>query len=511
MHENIKSIIDENNSVYEKLTNRGYLDCQLIESGKWNDSTYLFKYNPQMKTRFVHLYIESSFQQSILSNYPIIKDTLTFPYEELDSFLITTTKKLESNGYSMAQVKLINIQKKSNFVIADLKILKENKRQLNDIIINGYEKFPESHKKNILRLYRNKIFNQKRLEKLYGDFDKFRFTKQSKYPEILFTKDSTKAYVYLEKAKANTFDGYIGFTNDENKKLIFSGYLDLVLNNILNSGEKLAVYWKSDGLNQKTFNLGIELPYLFNSPIGLKTELNIFKQDSTFQNTKTTINLGYYFNYNTRLYLGYQSTESSDIQNANTTNLSDFNNSFTTSSLEFLELKNDDFLFPEKANLNLKIGIGKRDSKTYSNSQSFFEMNINYNLYLNSKNILNIKSQNFYLQSGNYIVNELKRYGGINSIRGFNENSLQGNTFNSILTEYRFILAPTIYIHSIVDFARLQDNTSNIKENLFGLGFGLGLLSKNGLFNIVYANGSTREQTAKLSNSIVHVSFKASF
>jgi hemolysin activation/secretion protein len=138
-------------------------------------------------------------------------------------------------------------------------------------------------------------------------------------------------------------------------------------------------------------------------------------------------------------------------------------------------------------------------------------MNVHYNFYLNSKNIFNIKSQNYYLQSANYIINELKRYGGINSIRGFNENSLQGNTFNSILTEYRYILAPSLYIHSIIDYAHIQDNTSKSKENLVGLGIGFGLLTKNGLFNIVYANGSTKEQNAKLSNSIVHVSFKALF
>jgi hypothetical protein len=510
-HDNLKSIIDESNSVYEKLVNRGYIDCHLIENGKKNDSTYFFKYNLEKKTRFVHLFVNSSFRENIAGPYAITRDTLLLPYEELEPFLSTTTKKLENNGYSLARVRLLNIQKKNNYITADLFISTDNQRQLNDIVINGYEKFPLSHKKNILRLYKNKLFNQKKLEKLYGDFNKFRFIKQSKYPEILFTKDSTKAYVFLEKTKANTFDGYIGFTNDETKKLVFSGYLDLVLNNILNSGEKLAIYWKSDGLNQKTFNLGIELPYLFNSPIGLKTELNIFKQDSTFQNTRTAINLGYYFNYNTRLYLGYQSTESSDIQNMNTTNLSDFNNVFTTTVLEFLEFKNDDFLFPEKTNLNLKIGFGKRDSKTYSNTQSFFEMNINRNLYLNSKNIVNVKSQNFYLQSGSYILNELKRFGGINSIRGFNENSLQGNTFISLLTEYRYILAPSLYIHSIIDYAHLQDNTSNSQENLVGLGLGLGVLTKNGLFNLVYANGSTKGHTSALSNSIVHVSFKASF
>jgi hypothetical protein len=411
----------------------------------------------------------------------------------------------------MAKVKLINLQKKRNFISADLSIIKESKRQLNDIVINGYDKFPVGHKKNIIRLYRNKIFNQKNLDNLYNDFEKFRFSKQSKYPEILFTKDSTKVYVYLEKVKSNTFDGYIGFNNDENSNLVFSGYLDLVLNNILNSGEKLALYWKSDGQDQKTFNFGVELPYIFKSPIGLKAELNIFKQDSTFQNTRTAIDLGYFFNYNSRLYLGYQATESSDIQNVNTTSLSDFNNSFLTSTFEFLNFKNDDFLFPEKTALNFKLGIGKRDTKLVSDNQLFGNLFFKHNFYLNEKNIINFRTQNFYLQSDTYIVNELYRFGGINSIRGFNENSLQGNAFGSLLTEYRYVLASSIYVHSIIDYGFLQDKTSDSQENLLGLGFGFGLLSKNGLFNIVYANGSTSNQAIKLSNSIIHISFKANF
>jgi len=510
-HKNTKSIIDENNSFYEKLYKKGYSESQLLENYNLNDSTFCFKYDLKQKIKSLHIYIDKEFHENISSLYIIKKDTIVIPFEDSEGFLNSVLKQLESNGFSMAKVKLSNLQKKNKIIIADLNIEKQTKRQLNDIVINGYDKFPNSHKKNILRLYRNKVFNQKNLEKLYNDIGKFRFVKQSKYPEILFTKDSTKVYVYLEKAKANTFDGYIGFTNDENKKLIFSGYLDLVLQNILNSGEKIALYWKSDGQDQKTFNLGVELPYIFKSPIGMKLDLNIFKQDSTFQNTKTSIDFGYYFNYNTRLYLGYQSSESSDIQNANTTNLSDFNNSFITSSLEYVNLKNDDFLFPEKTIINLKVGTGKRYSKIISSNQFFANILLNHNFYLNEKNIVNIKSQNFYLQSQNYVVNELQRFGGINSIRGFNENSLQANAFSSILTEYRYILAPTLYIHSIIDYGRLQDKTSNSEESLLGIGFGIGLLSKNGFFNIVYANGSTNNQTIKLSNSIVHISFKANF
>lgn len=506
-HVNAKAISDENNAFAEKLTKNGFLENQIIENKKSNDSTFSFQYSLGSKINFIHIYIG----EANASLFDTKKDTLIIPFSESEPFLNTTLKKLEATGFSMAKVSLANIQMKKKFIIADLKITLEKQRQLNDIVINGYDKFPEGHKKNIKRLYRNKVFNQQNLEKLYNDFEKFRFVKQTKYPEILFTTDSTKVYVYLEKAKSNTFDGYIGFTNNDQKKLIFSGYVDLVLHNALNSGEKLSLYWKSDGLDQKTFNLGLELPYIFKSPLGLKAQLNIFKQDSTFQNTQTNIDLGYYFNYNTRLYLGYQATESSDIQNVNTTSLNDFENSFVTSNFEFVAFKNDDFLFPEKTNINLKIGVGKRNSNLGTNNQFFGNFSVSHNFYLNNKNIISLKSQNYYLQSDSYIINELFRFGGINSIRGFNENSLQGNLFSSILTEYKYVLAPSIYVHSIIDYGYFQDKTSNIKDSLLGLGFGFGLLTKNGLFNIVYANGSTKEQTVKLSNSIVHISFKANF
>jgi len=508
---NAKGVLEETTLFSEKLMKVGYLEHQIIEYKKENDSTFLYLYNIGSKTNYIHIYIGREIEVRNWSVFESRNDTLKLPFSESEAFLNATLKRLEENGFSMAKVKLENIKNKKDYLIADLNVKKGQKRQLNDIVINGYDKFPDGHNKNLKMLYRDKIFNQENLEKLFKDVEQYRFVKQTKYPEILFTKDSTKVYVYLEKAKANNFDGFIGFSNNENKKVVFNGYLDLTLNNILNTGEKIALYWKSNGEDQKTFNLGVELPYLFKSPIGMKAQLNIFKQDSTFQNTQTAIDLGYYFNYNTRLYLGYQSAESSDINNLNTLTLSDFENQFITSTFEFAKFKHDDFLFPEISNYTLKIGTGKRESNFQNNSQFFGSLNLKHTIYLNDKNNINIKTQNFYLKSEEYIINELHRFGGINSIRGFNENSLQGNVFSSILTEYRYVLSPTIYIHSIIDYGYFQDKTTDIKGNLLGLGFGFGLLTKNGLFNLVYANGSTNNQAIKLSNSIVHISLKVKF
>jgi len=507
-HLSVKSLLDEKNLFAKQLTQFGFYDFRELESKKENDSVISFKFSIGNQTKSIHIYIgkENEFSELFPNENPI-----QIPVAESEAFLNSIIKKLETKGYSMSKVSLENIERENNFIKANLKINTGKKRQVNNIVINGIDKFPESHKKNLIRLYKNKVFNQQTLEKLHNDIEKYRFVKQTKYPEILFTQDSTKIYVYLEKAKANTFDGYIGFTNDEQDKVVFSGYVDLILNNVLNSGEKLSLFWKSDGQEQRTFNLGAEIPYIFKSPFGIKANLNIFKQDSTFQNTRTALDLGYYFNYTTRAYIGYQSNESSDIQNANTFSLSDFESTFYTTGFEYTNFKIDDFLFPEKTYFEIKFGTGKRESNIENTNQFFGNLVFRHNLYLNDKNIINIKSQNFYLQSTNYLVNELFRFGGINSIRGFNENSLQGNLLTSILTEYRYVLSPSLYAHSIIDYGYFKDNTSNTSDTLLGIGFGIGLQTKNGLFNLIYANGSTKEQTAKLSNSIVHISLKANF
>ena len=506
-HLNAKSVLSEVALFSDRIIKLGYLQSKLEFEKLKNDSVFEYKVDLLQKTDFIHIYIGAN--ERDLANAK--QDSLIIKFEENESFLKNILKKLESKGFSMAKVTLENLSSDKNYISTKLKIVLDKKRELNDIIINGYEKFPAGHLKNLKRLYKNKIFNSQNLEQLQKDVGQFRFVKQIKYPEILFTRDSTKIYVYLDKAKNNTFDGFLGFTNNDKKKLIFSGYIDLVLHNILHSGEKLILNWRSNGQEQSTFTAAAEIPYVFKSPIGIKANLNIIKQDSTFQTTQTAVDFGYYLNYNTRLYLGYQSSESSDIKNKNTALISDFNNEFVTGTFEYLNFKNDSYLFPEKTNLNFKIGSGKRTSKTQNNSQFYGNIFLKHDFYLNAKNCITVKSENFYLRSDRYLSNELHRFGGINSIRGFNENSLQASLLTSLLTEYRYLVTSNLYVHTLVDYGYYEDKATNKSDKLYGLGFGFGLLTKNGLFNLVYANGNTNNQEVQLSNSIVHISLKATF
>lgn len=509
-HSTVASILEEQKLLEQKLQQKGYFENELLLQSKLNDSIFYFKYHLKKQVKFIHIYVGviSKDEKQLLG---LENDSIKLPISEVESFMQNKITILEKKGFSLAQLKLMDYSQVDDEMIAKLELTLNQKKTLTNIVIEGYEKFPSGIKKAILKKARRLDFNQDNVSKIYKDFNELRFVTQTKYPEILFTKDSTKVYVYVEKAKPNKFDGFIGFANDENSNLRFNGYLDLQLQNILNSGEKLSLFWKNDGKQQSSFNLGTEIPYMFKSPIGIKADLRIFKQDSTFQNTKTDLNLGYYFKYNSKIYLGYQKTTSVDIQNTNSFSINDFTNTFITSTFDFTNFNNDDFIFPEKTKFNMKIGTGNRTISSQKTNQFFGQVNFSHNLYLNDKNIINIKNETFYLQSDDYVINELYRFGGINSIRGFSENSLQANAYSGILTEYRYMMAPSIYVHSIIDYGYFQDKTSDLKNRLLGLGFGFGLFTKNGLFNLIYANGSTREQAIKLSNSIVHVSFKTYF
>ncbi|MFH6998988.1 hypothetical protein ACHRVZ_13710 [Flavobacterium sp. FlaQc-57] len=443
----------------------------------------------------------------------------------MENFLNQKIIDAEKKGYALSKIKLDNIKRSNSIIIADLNFKSEKKRTVNSIILsqaNPKEKdyFPKGHLKQLNKKYLHQTFNQEIVKELYDDINTFEFTSQTKYPQILFTNDSTKIYVYIEKRKANTFDGYIGFSNDENKKTTLNGYLDISLVNTLHAGEQFSLYWKSDGNQQKTFNTKIEIPYIFKSPLGLKAQLNIFKQDSTFQNTKTSLDLGYYLNYNSKIYLGYQSTESSDIQNTNNSSISDYKNSYITSTIEYKKIDHLNNLSPKKAYLNFILGYGKRNTgnepETADPSKQFYlNANISYDFELNKKNFIYITSQNFYLQSKKYITNELFRFGGINSIRGFAENSLQANFTSMILTEYRYVLSSNLYINSIIDYAIYQDQTSlsnpNKINNLTGIGIGTTIQTPNGLLRINLSNGGSNIQELQLFNTIINICYNVKF
>jgi len=508
-HPNAKSLKTETERLAAQLYAAGFFESQISANIKLNDSTFLFQY--KLGSRIANIKVAtkllSKSEKDLLN---ITEDTINLSPAGIENFMAGKLTLLEQKGYALSQLQLTNYTRKNNTLTTTLQLNTEKKRSVDNLVIEGYPKFPESIRRNILKQHKKKPFNKDNIQKIYQTFNNLRSVSLPRYPEILFKQDTTTIYVYAQKANANTFDGFIGFSNDDQQKLKLNGYLDLTLINTLNSGEKFNLYWKNNGQKQSTFNTSLELPYIFKSPIGIKGDLQIFRQDSTFQNTVSNINLAYYFKYNTKLLLGRSTTTSVSTTQTNTS-LSGFNSKFWTATYETAAYDNRYTFFPERYTLYIRYGNGKRDSDKGNSNQYFAQATADYNAPLNNKNLIYLKTQLYYLNSQNFVVNELQRFGGINSIRGFNENILQGDMYSFVMTEYRYIASENLCLHSIFDVGYYQDHATNQNNGLFSIGFGAKISTSNGIFNIIYANGTEKSQNVKLSNSIVHVSFKTKF
>ena len=102
-------------------------------------------------------------------------------------------------------------------------------------------------------------------------------------------------------------------------------------------------------------------------------------------------------------------------------------------------------------------------------------------------------------------------FGGINSIRGFEENSISTNKMFLINSEFRVRLNKDIYINTILDSAHYENTLANNSYNIYGVGFGLNINTNSGVFRINYANGIRKGQEVDLKLSKIHLSFSNIF
>ncbi len=516
-HKDYASITSEVDSIQNALYKIGYIENELKSIIKKNDSFFTARFHLKKKYNTIYIYYNNSVvETSILKlvSDDVFDDYFILPFNTLENSLNFINLKTSEIGNPFSKLKLSNIQIDKDNLKADLTIdSQKQKRSIDKIIIKGYEKFPKSYLKHYLKIKHNQAFNLNKIKQKTDLLNNLKFANQVKPPEVLFSKDSTTLYIYTEKAKSNSFDGFLGFgTNEETNKLEFDGYLNLNLSNNLNFGESFSLLYKSDENDQKTFRTDLTLPYLFKSPIGIDLRLQIFKKDSTFTTVNQSAKLHYQINSKHKVYSGITSTTSNNLLSTNNLqNITDYDSNFLSIAYQFLKLQSNSLLFPVKSSIYLETNFGNREATNSKEKQSHYTIDAFKIFNLNNKNSFYLRANGSNLNSNTYFQNELFRFGGINSIRGFEENSLFASLFGVLNTEYRYQLNNTIFIHSITDLAYFENKITDKKEKLFGYGFGFGLLTKSGLLKFNYANGKTENQPFKFSNSKIHLSLIADF
>lgn len=517
-HKDFISIQSQVKTIQNTFYKLGYIENKAEEIKKINDSTFHTRLLLKHKFNTIKIYYnENSVNTSVLNliSKNVLDGYFMLEFTNLENALEIINSEASKKGYPFSKLYLSNIRIiNTTDLEADLTIESpKKKRTIDDIIIKGYEKFPRSYLKHYLKIKKSQTFNLKSIQNKTAQLNSLNFANEIKSPEVLFSKDSTTLYLYLEKAKSNAFDGFLGFgTNEETNKLEFDGYLNLNLTNNLNFGETFRLLYKSDENEQKTFETNISLPYLFKTPIGVDLLLRIFKKDSSFTTVNQSAKLHYQIDAKHKVYGGIIATESNNLLSENTSSsIIDYKTNHFTIAYQFLSTQSYNFLFPLNTKIYIETAFGNRKTSNETVKQSQYAIDAFKIFNLNLKNSIYLRVNGSNLVSHSYFENELLRFGGINSIRGFEENSLFATSYGLINSEYRFQLNKSIYIHSIIDAAYFENKFSEEQQKLFSYGFGFGILTKAGLFKFNYANGKTEDVSFNVSNSKIHLSLTSKF
>lgn len=495
IHTDTISIRIELKKIQQQLKLNGFflstLDSTLFDKTKF---TAFFSLKEKIDTVALHRQ-----KTAIILKTGNSKDTLLkIPIHKLEATLKQISAGYENAGNAFSKIKLRNFQMKGKTLFADIQFTPAKKRRINKLIFKGYQDFPQSFIKNYFQTQNNSVFNRKQLQQISKLSQHLTFAKEIKPPETLFTADSTFVYVYLKKNKGSSFDGLLNFASQENGKIQLNGYLDLKLNNLLNKGEHFSLLWNQFGNEKQELIISTKTPYIFNSKISTALDFSIYKQDSTFLNTKFHTNLQYQIKNNTSLYIGLTTENSQQLTNNTVANITAFTSTFISVGYAY-QMPNNNILNNTSFSINLKPSFGKRKNNSGASNQIKLETNLSYLFKLNQRNRFYFKNSIGILNSDDYFENELFRIGGNRSIRGFKEQSLYAKEYFIQRIEYRYQTADDAYLYSITDLALAT--TSNQTEKLIGLGIGYLFSTTNAQINISTAIGNSNKTPMNIKNT----------
>ncbi len=508
--QNKKWIIQDSSLTIDSLSQRdavnSYLDS-LVNIGYY--TLHLDSVNTSKKKVFV---TKGPFLGSIKVDLDSLSQKALYPLKsedydpiELKNILL---QKLEDKGFSFAEIKS-RISHDTLFI----RTITQKKRTIDDLLIHTDLKLPQGYSNELKNEFIGKVFSTKSLKEIDQDINQSPFIQLQKPSQVLFLKDSTLVYLYPKRTKKSFFDGIMGFTNSENGDFKITGNVDLQLGNIFNSFETLLLHWNSSANESQDFNLSFLFPYIGRTPLGSKTYIKIFRQDSTFVNLDISQDLFYRLNRRTQIGINGFLQNSTYLENDSISNSTSKDFSKNGIGLRYsYKIPIPIALFEHR----FQAELGGSYINTHienSNSERQYSLYgvLDYLYTLNDKNYIFSKLSYKNLLAKSFVDNELFRIGGLYTLRGFNENSLIANQYLLGTLEYRYLANEALYFSVFSDMGNLRNEIQQTTHFLISFGAGLNFRTRYGLFSLQYALGKFPKRSFDFDNSKIHIGFKALF
>jgi outer membrane protein assembly factor BamA len=464
----------------------------------------------------IHDSIKSQLRSFGIEN--ISKNALKISPSLFKLFIDKTLNAFANNGYPFAQVFFTEQEIIEQQIQIQMNISSGKFYRFSDIIVKGDSSISKSTIQNLLGIKINDIYSEEKLSSIDRILQQTNFINVLKKSELLFTENGVELYVYLENQKMSSMNGAVGLQpNPQTQRIGLTGDVQIKLLNVFKKAELIDVNWRSIEPQTQALQAKLNYPFLFKSPFGVDLKFNLYKRDSTFLDLKSFIGIQYSFKNNVQLK-GFYQINSSEILSKTSNPSSLFSylapiklNSYGLS----LQYKRINYLpNPSKGfSLYIETSIGNRTIKKENTAleksyvyKSIFQY-VSY-IPITKRNIIKVGVNFESYTSSTIFQNERYRFGGLNSLRGFNEEELFASTKLISSLEYRFLLDKNSTIFVFYDQGIYEDNSLSYKiDNPFGVGAGISFGSRIGIFSISYALGKQFNNPIEFRNGKIHFGY----
>ena len=462
---------------------------------------------------------EIGFRESLYENKPFyFKDVLKMQ----EKILVYC----ENNGYPYASIKLDSIQFFKNTMLAKLNLTKNVELHIDSITVEGSANIAPVYLYNYLNIHPGSLYNESAINKINIRLKEIPFLTQKSVSTIVFLDKYNKLILYLENKKASQFDGIVGLlTDNATNKIILTGDVRLKIQNTLGHGELIDINWRRLLANTQDLNAKFIYPFLFSSPFGIDYNFKLYKKDTLFIDLNQNLGIQYLLNGGSYFKVFVNAKQSNLLSTKGI--------EFQTTLPPYADISSilyglgykaehlDYRLNPRKGfTLNIIASAGNKNIKKnarlnpiiYNNvkiNSAQYISNLEFSIYLplRDRSAIKISCQNAYLLGSSTFQNELFRIGGLKTLRGFDEESINASVYSILTFEYRYLLEQNSYLYLFFDGAYYENKnitTPFIHDTPYGFGSGISFQTKAGIFSVNYAIGKQFDNPIDFKSGKIH-------
>ena len=447
---------------------------------------------------------------------------LDFTPKSLAGALKSVQSAYLNNGYPFARVQFKNVVIEGSRMSAELQIDRGKLYVWEEIHVKGDSTITVSYISSLLGIKVGDVYDEALLKKIKGRIKQVSFLKEIKAHELLFTKTGVELFMYIKSNPVSSVNGVVGLQpNPVTQKVSFTGELNLKLLNTLKRGELVDIRWQSIRDQTQSLKARMNYPFLFKTSFGLDGNFDLYKRDTSFVELRTTAGVQYFMSHGSYVKAFYQNIQSNVLKGGKnnptyaklgSTSSNNYGLSYVRQSLDYLPNPSRGHQFQVTGSAGTR-SFQRNDSSEIINSLILKgEVDAEFFFPLAKRHVIRLANHTEFYNTEEIFQNELFRFGGLTSQRGFNEDELVASTLSTTTFEYRFLLDQDSHVFAFYDQTWYENNSSAYSNDTpFGFGLGFAFSTNLGVFSISYALGKQLDNPVLLSNSKVHFGYIAYF